>query len=57
MGVVQLGLVMLALTVCDYNSVLQECLDDQGVNIIFEVSLTMDHIRNVGYIIGYVVSI
>ena len=32
---------MLALTVCGYNSVLQECLDDQGVNIIFEVSLTI----------------
>ena len=39
MGVVQLGLLMLALTVCDYDNVLQECLDDQGVSVVFEVSL------------------
>ena len=37
MAVVQLGLVMLALTICSYNNVLQECLEDQGVTILFEV--------------------
>ena len=32
---------MLALAVCSYDNVLQECLDDQGVDIIFEVSFTI----------------
>ena len=41
MGVVQLSLLMLAMTACSYNSILQECLDDQGVSIILEVSLTI----------------
>ena len=41
MDVVQLGLVMMALTICSYNSVLQECLEDQGVIIIFEVFRTL----------------
>lgn len=37
MAAVQLGLLSLALTVCSYDSVLQECMEDQGVSYSFEV--------------------
>lgn len=43
MDVVQLGLLVLALTGCAYDNDLQECLQDQGVNLIFEVSTTIDN--------------
>ena len=39
MGVVQLSLLTLALTVCSYENVLQECLENEAVRITLQVHL------------------
>ena len=41
MGVVQLSLLTLVLMVCSYENELQECLRDEGVTIMLEVSLSL----------------